>query len=200
MRKAERRHPAAKTQPSRTGNAGVYQLKVTLFGVEPPVWRRVQVNAGTTLDLLHAVVQAAMGWTNSHLHQFEANGVRYSSRRSDLEGTKDESKVTLEQVAGDEGSRFSYEYDFGDGWLHEIRVEKISSAGGLYLTHPVCLAGARACPPEDCGGVGGYEGFLEAIRDPEHPEHRDMLDWIGGDFDPEEFDIAAVNRELKRLR
>lgn len=174
----------------------VHQLKVVLRGVRPPIWRRLQVPSGMTLAELHRVVQVAMGWADYHLHQFEIGGVTYGV--DDGEGwgpaPEDEGHTRLDRVAG-KGTRFTYEYDFGDGWEHVVTVEDVldAEAGARY---PVCTAGKRACPPEDCGGVWGYEAFLAAVADPDHEEHEDLLEWAGGQFDPEYLDLVAVNRAL----
>jgi hypothetical protein len=148
---------------------------------------------------LHDIIQVVMGWTNSHLHQFiigEAYFGPPDPYYDDLP-MSDETELKLSRITRNEGSAFLYEYDFGDSWTHELLIEKIVSPEES--TYPVCLAGERACPPEDVGGVWGYGGFLEAIRDPDHPEHEDYLHWIGGEFDPEAFDLAGVNAALRRL-
>jgi hypothetical protein len=186
--------PARKQAPETP----IYQLKVTLAGVRPPVWRRLQVSGETTLAELHRVIQAAVGWTDSHLHLFETEGGRYSHLGWGLEDVKDEGVTRLREVAPGPKSRLYYEYDFGDSWEHEILLEKVT-AREPGASYPRCVAGRRACPPEDCGGVWGYENFLEAVRDPEHPEHEETLEWAGGEFDPEAFDLEEVNRELQRL-
>ncbi len=180
----------------------ISQLKITLNGSRPPIWRRVQVPGDITLAKLHRVIQAVMGWYDSHLHQFIVGktyyGVPSLDEFSELE-LKDERKVRLDQVLSKLKQKMVYEYDFGDGWEHDIVLEKVLPLDSN-TRYPVCLEGARACPPEDCGGVGGYENFLEAIRDPDHEEHDEYLGWIGGEFDPEEFDIVLANRELKRIK
>jgi hypothetical protein len=175
----------------------VYQLKVTLKYLKPPIWRRVQVLSDTTLFRLHQILQTVMGWTNSHLHQFIIRGAYYSLPDPEFGTAQDERRVRLGEVVSAPKRRFTYEYDFGDSWLHEILVEKIASPEPG-VKYPVCLAGQRSCPPEDCGGVWGYREFLKAIQDPAHPEHESMLEWIGGSFDPEAFDVDAINRQLKR--
>ena len=178
----------------------IYQLKVALRGAEPPIWRRLQVPAGMKLAELHRALQVAMGWDDYHLHEFEVAGVRYGA--DDGEGwgpaPKDERRTRLDRVAS-KGTRFTYEYDFGDGWEHDIEVEDVldAEAGKAY---PVCTAGQRACPPEDCGGVWGYEGFLAAVSDPSHEDHERQLEWVGGEFDPEHLDLAAVNQVLAFTR
>ncbi|MEK6677046.1 MAG: plasmid pRiA4b ORF-3 family protein [Planctomycetota bacterium] len=175
----------------------VYQLKITLQEIDPPVWRRLLVPSHVTLGELNFILQAAMGWTNSHLHQFTIDEVDYSDPQFELDDAEDEFAVTLAEVATSEGMRFQMLYDFGDSWEHEITVEKIlpSESGKRY---PVCVAGKRACPPDDCGGICGYEDFLEAIRDPKHEEHDSMLEWIGGAFDPEAFDVEKLNKRLAK--
>lgn len=183
----------------------VYQLKVTLKESKPPIWRRIQVPGNITLLKLHRVLQAVMGWEDYHLHQFVVDGVFYGTRDPDFQvsgmETVNERGVRLYQIALDVGSRFIYEYDFGDSWYHQIVVEKLlPPEAGASARYPTCIAGKRACPPEDVGGVWGYESFLEAIRDPAHPEHEELLGWAGGSFDPEEFDLEDVNDALKRVR
>jgi hypothetical protein len=151
------------------------------------------------LDRLHDIIQVAMGWTDSHLHQFivgEACFGPIAPYYDDL-SMSDETEFKLSRITRDEGTVFIYEYDFGDSWHHELLVEGIAPPGEA--KYPVCLAGERACPPEDVGGAWGYEGFLEAIRDPDHSEHEDYLDWIGGKFDAEAFDLKAVNAALRRM-
>lgn len=182
----------------KTGGS-VYQLKVALREIKPPIWRRVRVPGDITLAKLHHVLQIVMGWTNSHLHKFTIGAVDYAE--PDPDGSlnfRSDRRARLNEVVRLR-QKFMYEYDFGDGWEHEIVVEQTlqPEPGAFY---PVCLGGERACPPEDCGGIWGYAEFLEAIRDPNHPEHADMLGWAGGSFDPEVFDLDAVNRELRRLR
>ncbi len=177
----------------------IYQIKVTLKGSKPPIWRRMQVTSETTLAQLHRILQRVMGWEGYHLYQFMVGGMAYSDPRvlEEMEG-EDARRVTLETLGRGEKSKFLYEYDFGDSWEHELLVEKIlpRDEGKRY---PLCLTGKRACPPEDCGGIWGYAGFLAAIRDPKHPEHEAMLAWVGGEFDPDVFDLDEVNMELQRL-
>lgn len=182
----------------RVDDSPVFQLKVTLKGSQPPIWRRVLVRGSTTLYKLDAIIQLAMGWTNSHLHLFYVDDVIYGEPSPEWDA-RDERRVKLGQIVAQAGDGFVYEYDMGDGWRHDVVVEKALPAEPD-ARYPLCLAGKRACPPEDVGGLWGYAGFLEAIRDPEHPEHADMLDWVGGEFDPEAFDIDAVNRYLRSLR
>ena len=178
----------------------VYQLKITLKDFRPPIWRRVQVKSDITLGKLHQIIQASMGWTNSHLHGFSIEGVEYGqpSPELDLE-IKNEQKVKLSKVVTGEKKKFFYTYDMGDSWEHEILVEKVLPYDPL-VSYPVCLTGKRACPPEDCGGVWGYAEFLEAIQQPDHPEHESMLEWVGGAFDPDAFLLSEVNQQLADYR
>jgi Plasmid pRiA4b ORF-3-like protein len=177
----------------------VHQLKVTLTGIRPPIWRRLQVSSSINLRRLHDVIQAAMGWTQSHLYRFEVGGVDFGEPDPEDDLAFRSAKATpLRKIAPARGAVFLYEYDFGDCWQHRIVVEKVlpPEPGAAY---PRCTAGKRACPPEDVGGVWGYEEFLEAIRDPEHEEHEAMREWGGEEFDPEAFDLRAVNEQLAHL-
>ena len=188
---------ASKKKPKKLRD--VYQIKISLNDIRPPIWRRLEVFSDTTLEKLHLIFQLAMGWAYYHLHQFTIWGEEYgqSDPDNDLE-VNDEKKVKLYQVAPMEKFKFSYEYDFGDGWEHTVLVEKILPVekGKHY---PYCSKGKRACPPEDVGGVWGYTDFLETIKDVNHSEHEDMLEWVGGEFDPEEFNMKYINERLKKL-
>jgi len=180
----------------------IYQIKVTLKGCKPPIWRRLLVPSDVTLADLHQIIQAAMGWWDYHLHQFNIGGIFYGEPHPDYGGwikMRDEQEFRLNQVVPGAKSRFTYEYDFGDSWVHMILVEKVlpPEPGQAY---PVCIEGRRARPPEDVGGVWGYADFLEAIQDPEHPEHEAYLEWVGGEFDPEAFDLDEVNAALRALQ
>lgn len=183
-----------------------YHLRVVLTGTEPLVWRLLQVPGKAKLDWLHAVLQVAMGWTNSHLHQFNVKGKLYSNKSHGMmeyEGGPEvfeESQFTIADVAPREGDSFTYEYDFGDSWEHELMVEKRAPMDTGKVGKAVCLDGARACPPEDCGGVWGYEHLLQVLLDRKHPDHKDMKAWLGRSFDPECFDVAAANRWLRELK
>jgi hypothetical protein len=186
---------------SQEANQHIYQLKVTLKESKPPIWRRFQIPGNITLHRLHLVLQDMMGWTNSHLYRFDIGGVQYSipDPEDDFYDLHfvDSRRTKLSKVVLREKAKFAYEYDFGDSWEHQIQVEKIlpPESGAQY---PVCLAGKRACPPEDCGGIWGYEELLEIITDPLHEEYHETIEWLGGSFDPEEFDIDRVNRALRR--
>ena len=186
----------------KTTSSQVYQLKVTLKDSKPPIWRRIQVPGGISLYKLHQILQVVMGWTNSHLYQFTVSGVSttvyYGEPDPDYGADiKSAKRMKLNQVAPMEKDRFTYEYDFGDNWSHQILVEKILPAIGL--RYPLCLAGKRACPPEDCGGIWGYAELLKTIKDPADEEYESTMQWLGGSFDPEKFDLEVVNRLLRHL-
>lgn len=171
----------------------IYQIKIVLREVKPPVWRRLLVSSDTNLYELHKIFQLAMGWSNGHLHNFIIEKKDYSiPSEDDWKPVLDEREFTLSDVAEEEGKRFLYEYDFGDDWGHDVLVEKILpvETDGVY---PRCTGGKRACPPEDVGGSWGYERFLQAVKDPEHEEHESWKEWVGRDFDPEEFNLEDTD-------
>ena len=179
----------------------VYQLKITLRGVaKPPVWRRITVPAALPLDLLHEVIQQAMGWEDGHLHMFSTPRRDYGSPDPEL-GHADEREVTVAEVLARPGATMLYLYDFGDGWEHDIVLEKVLPPDSVVGVS--CLAGRGACPPEDCGGAWGYASLKEALADPKHEEHEDLLDWLGfdsaADFDPAQFSHDEVNAGLSQL-
>lgn len=183
--------------PENVSPTQIFQLKITLVGSKPPIWRRVEVPASDTLAQLHTIIQTAMGWHNCHLHQFTMGGAHYGiPDPGDFVEIHDERQVTLAQRFTAPKQKLTYEYDFGDGWEHALLVEKLLPADAT-VRYPRCTAGKRACPPEDCGGIWGYAALLEAIADPQHPEHDDKLAWVGGAFEAEQFDVAAVNAALQ---
>ncbi len=188
-----------KQEPAKT----VYQLKVTLQYIDPPIWRRLLVPSNVPLAKLHKIIQRAMGWTDSHLHQFMVGKQVYGTADSDGFGmgpkVLSERSHTLEQVAFRVRMKLLYEYDFGDSWLHEVLVEKALPADPA-ARYPVCLDGARACPPEDCGGPPGYENLLLVLSDPRHPEHDETKEWVGGSYDPEALDLVKINKALARFK
>jgi hypothetical protein len=176
----------------------IYQLKVTLLDTRPPIWRRLLVPAGLTLDVLHDVLQLAMGWTDSHMHDFRVGQKRFG--KPDPEVPVDNERTAyLFRVLSKAGAKAMYTYDFGDGWEHAIVVEKVlpPDPGAAY---PMCVAGKLNCPPEDCGGIPGYYDLLAAISDPANEEHEEMMDWLGGEYDPEAFSVDEVNQRLAPLQ
>lgn len=187
-----------KTTSRQTGK--LLQLKIGLARIRPAIWRRVVVPDTITLAALHQVIQIAMGWTDSHLHEFEIGGVRYAMPDPDSpfgDEVVSEKSARLGKCLGSLMS-LRYTYDFGDDWLHSIKVEKSLPSDGLPV--PRCTGGANACPPEDVGGPFGYAQFREALADPSHPEHEDMLDWHGDGFDAAELDLDEINRRLGAMR
>ena len=179
----------------------VFQIKMTLVGIDPPIWRRIQTKDCTLVEL-HALVQITMGWDFEHLYRFLIGSVSYA----DLEmASQDDAEDACDTYLSDvlpvqnRRPRFDYEYDFGDQWMHQLIVEeRFPPEQGV--KYPICVAGQRACPPEDCGGPWGYPDFVEAISNPDHREHDELLEWVGGEFDPESFDLESVNKELRRMR
>src|SRR5262245_58337854 len=177
----------------------LYQFKITLLDTRPPIWRRIQVKDGT-VDKLHEHIQTAMGWTNSHLHHFCIDSQHYGDDPMLHEMTyKDSTRTKLSDILPKSGRRFSfeYEYDFGDGWRHEVLFEGCLWAE-RWKRYPLCVEGERACPPEDVGGTRGYEEFLEAMADPDHERHEEFRQWIGGRFDPEAFDAGKATKRMRR--
>lgn len=169
-------------------------LKVTLEGIEPPIWRRLVVPSEFTLFDLHCAIQVAMGWEDCHLHDFQIKRQRYAMPDAhDFGSPLDETKACLRDVAGPR-AKIRYQYDFGDSWNHVIVVEKILE--DTEIAPPVCTDGARACPPEESGGPWGYSDKLQALSEPDKDDHQELRAWMGDDFDPERFEIDAVNRDL----
>lgn len=185
----------------QSADSTVYQLKISLAGAKPPIWRRVQVLSNTTLETLHNIIQDSMGWFNGHLHCFSIDGREYGMTDPLLDDLdyEDESKVKLSALNLAEKGKFRYEYDFGDGWCHDILVENILPREEIQ-TYPLCLKATRACPPEDCGGIWGYAELLEILQDPSHPEYEERLEWLEGKFDPEGVDLEEINELLLQYK
>jgi len=177
----------------------IHQFKITLKDVDPPIWRRIHVRSDISLHRLSTTVLIAMDWSGGHLRQFKIDGKFYGMPCDEFESGDepiDERNVLLQSLSHDKLKTFGFEYDFGDGWRHSVELEKVldPEKGRKY---PICIGGARKCPPDDCGGTDGYEDFLEAIKNPNHPEHRSMSEWIGYKFDPEVFCLDSVNSNLR---
>ena len=193
---ATRKIAARKVAKSRHA----YRLLVKLEDSEPAVWRLISVPGHMTLADLDRVIQAAMGWTNSHLHLFAIDGNLYGI--PDDEWPEDrpllpDEGYTLDAVLGSTVKSFLHEYDFGDGWHHGVTVQAVELADPQRNGWAMCLAGANACPPEDVGGLGGYAEFLQVIGNPSHEEHDAMWRWNGGPFDPKGFDVNSANRAIR---
>jgi hypothetical protein len=181
---------------SSVPSEGSLQIRVELRDVEPTVWRRILVPDGITMAELAEILLIAMGWGNVHLHLFEVGDEVYGSADDEAEDDEiDESGVIVSEALA-RHDRFAFEYDFGDGWDHDVVIEE-RSASTVDFAH--CLGGENACPPEDVGGPGGYRGFLDAIADPTQEDHKRWLEWVGGSFDPFQFDADAVNAALRLL-
>ena len=201
-----RRRPNADSKlPAKRRKSGprapIYQIKVALRGAKPPIWRRLELPADTSLAALHDIIQVAFGWEDCHLHVFETAYGSFGVADREL-GHRAEAPVTLEQVARGAGDRLEYTYDFGDNWTHEILVEKVVDR--QQVAYPRCTGGRRAAPPEDCGGIWGYAELLEVLGDPGHPEHDDRLEWLGlssaAEFQHARFDPGEINRTLTARR
>ena len=179
----------------------IAQLKITLDDVKPAVLRRIEVPFDIRFDRLHLVIQAAMGWTNSHLYEIRVRNVGWSEPDADWgrDGPLNARKAHLNEVLEDIGTKtLKYLYDFGDGWEHTIKVERLRGrAPGV--TYPRLLEAVGRCPPEDVGGPWGYAEFLEAIADPKHERHTELSEWIGDDFDPSTVPADWLAEELATL-
>ncbi len=181
-------------------NERFYLLKIQLLDIEPSIWRRFVVPASITLDRLHDVIQIVMGWTDSHLHEFTIGKKRYTEAPEWKEDGLEGGKYRLVNLIKRKGRTFGYVYDFGDNWEHELVLEesRYSDPRSTMEMEVACLEGERACPPEDVGGAYGYLEFCKALKDPNHREHKSYLEWAGGDFDSERFDVESVNLELMK--
>ena len=177
----------------------VFQVKITLLGTKPPIWRRVLLPSHMTLEVTSAVILTAMGWNGGHLHEFVNSdggwGPKSPFEDHDGEAPRDEARTLVSDLFSCVGGQAHYLYDFGDDWDHQLVLEKIiEPEPGLTL--PLCVAGQFACPPEDCGGIPGFYDFLSAMANPKHPQHAELLEWHGGRFDPEAFSVEEVNRRF----
>ena len=177
-------------------------LRIELLNIEPLIWRRVRVPTKWTLRRLHGLIQKVFGWEDRHLHDFRIGDVRIGMPELDdsQEGLQDDREWTLAEALQAGARELLYVYDFGDWWEHRLIVEPESRARAGARAAPVCLAGENAAPPEDIGGPPGYELLLEALGDPRHEQHEEMLEWVGGVWDPKAFDLNRVNRELRKRR
>jgi hypothetical protein len=201
-----RGHMAAQPKPTPPADT-LLQLLVTLPGSHPKIWRRLLVPSDLKLSQLHRVLQTAMGWEECHLHCFRQAGRTYEPKaKPELvdfflpKRTQDENKVRLTDLLPAEGDRLVYEYDFGDSWKHDVSLEKILPAPAGGPRQAICQAGESACPPEDCGGLPGFEQLLIVMANRKHPDYREMLEWLGERFDPKAFNLAEVNAELRQLK
>ena len=194
--------PAERKGGGSESKGAVYRFKITLKDTSPPIWRRIETK-DVTLEKLHGLIQTAMGWTNSHMHQFQIGDTRYTDPRFmehawDDFGAISYAGVRVSDLVAQHGTelQIGYEYDFGDGWQHAIVLEDVSDAERT-VRYPRCVDGDRACPPEDVGGVWGFADFVEAVTNPDHPQHDELLEW-NGPFDPDEFDAKKATRRMKK--
>lgn len=182
-----------------TKNLQIYQFKITLKEIKPKIWRRIQVPENYSFWDLHVAIQDSMGWEDYHLHEFEI--VNPKTLDKEIIGIPDDegfhkvisgNKAKIAKYFLTAKDKASYMYDFGDGWEHEIILEKILPAD-IGSKYPQCIDGKRACPPEDCGGIWGYENLLEVISDPKHEEYKERIEWLGGEFNSEDFDPESIS-------
>lgn len=180
----------------------IYQVRISLIGFRPQIWRRLLIPSDLLLSDFHKIIQTAMGWTNSHLHQFIKDRTFYAPHMEEEDdfwprpNRIDYEKITISELLKKEKDKIIYEYDFGDGWRHDIVLQKILPPDDK-ADYPVCLSGKMNCPPEDCGGVWGYAEMLRILNQPDHEEYESYRKWLGGDFDPEYFDKDEVNEMLR---
>lgn len=180
----------------------IYQVQIALRGFKPKIWRRLLIPSDLLLSDFHKVIQTTMGWDNSHLHQFIKDRVFYTVRYPD-DDMWDEmdnvnyKKIKLSDLLKLEKEKIIYEYDFGDGWEHDVILEKILPRDNK-IHYPICLKGKMSCPPEDCGGVWGYAEILDILKHPAHEEYESYIEWLGENFDPESIDIDEINEKLSK--
>lgn len=180
----------------------IFQIQIALKGFKPKIWRRVLIPSDLLLTHFHKIIQTTMGWSNSHLHQFIKNRTYYSIKHpdDDMWGNNNidykKKKIRICDLINSEKEKITYEYDFGDGWEHYIILEKVLPIDNR-IKYPICLTGKMNCPPEDCGGIWGYANMLEILEQPDHEEYKNMIEWLGEEFDPEYFDKDLVNVLLK---
>lgn len=187
----------------------ILQFKVQLRDIKPAIWRRIEIPGSYTFWDLHVAIQDAMGWLDSHLHAFRIGDRRTGAEVEigipDPDGFEGDPerlpgwRVPVMEYLAEAGDRAQYDYDFGDGWEHDLLLEELTPRQAK-TKYPRCLAGSRACPPEDCGGPGGYAQLLETLANPSDPEHESMLEWLGGPFDPEAFDPHEVRFDNPKKR
>ena len=175
----------------------IYQIQMALTGIKPKVWRRILVDADTSLLDFHNIIQTTMGWMNEHMHQFIKDRIYYAPKEFEMDDTIDTKKVLLSDLLKMENDKIKYEYDFGDSWIHDVILEKILPFDKK-TTLPVCITGKGCCPPEDCGGIPGYEHMLKVMSNPKDKEYKEMKEWLGGGYDPEDFDIEVINKGLQQ--
>jgi hypothetical protein len=181
----------------------IYQIQIALRGFKPKIWRRILIPSDLLLSDFHAIIQTTMGWTNSHMHQFVKGKTFYSVKLADDDMWDDmdsvdyaKKKIRISDLLKKEKDKIMYEYDFGDGWQHDLILEKILAVDNT-IKYPICLTGKMNCPPEDCGGIWGYSDILEILKQPDHEEYESFVEWLGDEFDPEYFDKDEITELLQ---
>jgi hypothetical protein len=190
---------ARKAAPKQPVEADVVSLKVTLRNIDPPIWRRIIMPRDMTLADVHDAIQAVMEWDGDHMHGFDFGRRRspVAAMLAELVDEEEQEEMTLDELVKTGMTRFTYIYDFGDSWKHDVLIEKRLPATTA-TAFPACVAGARKGPPEDCGGLWGYEQLLAAVADPNHPDRKERLEWLGDNYDPEAFSVADADARLAR--
>ncbi len=188
--------------------SNIYQFKISLEGISPPIWRRIQVPENYSFWDLHVAIQDSMGWLDSHLHSFILKNPS-TGEKEEIGIPSDDFIDEIPMLPGwkeniskwfkEENKKVEYIYDFGDDWHHGVTLEKIMPTEER-IKYPRCIAGKRACPPEDCGGVWGYHDLLEIISNPAHEEYEEMMEWLGGEYDPEAFEPTKVEFDNPKER
>ena len=174
----------------------IYQLKITLEGIEAPIWRRILIDPTMNMEELHYVTQSVMGWMAEHLFEFTGGDRKLVDPSQDVEeGEALADEVLISQAFPKVGDKLTYRYDFEDNWSHEVELEKITEIDDA-IQYPICVDGARACPPEECGGIEGYLNVLHVLSDPKGEDYEELSEWLGGEYDAEEFDVSFINEEL----
>ena len=174
----------------------IYQIKISIIAIKPTIWRRLLVDEKTQLEDLHRIIQTSMGWTNSHLHAFIKNRKSYRKHYinddlwDEIKGNVDYRGVKLSDLLFKENQKVNYEYDFGDSWMHQILLERKLTS---YIKHPICIDGKRKCPPENCGGISGYDRMIKVLQNPNDQEYYGYINWLGGKYNPEQFDLNRIN-------
>ncbi len=172
----------------------ILKLRIAIPDIEPEIWREIVVENDITFKKLHEIIQLSFGWTNSHLYNFDVNGILFSMPDKEFENNDLDVKNKITEFLIEKGQKAHYTYDFGDYWEHEIKiVDVLKKEKGI--RYPKCLDGRRNGPPEDCGGIPGYEDVIDALTNKDKSEYEDLLEWLG-DYDPEKFDIDKINKAI----
>ncbi len=177
--------------------SNIFQLKITLNGIKPKIWRTILVKSSVSLNQLHEIIQIAMGWENSHMYTFNIDGIEYADKQFELDNSKSDTAKLNKLIQ--KKSKFTYTYDFGDDWEHLILVEEVLPFDKTIQT-PFCIKAVSACPPEDCGGAWGYADRVKIMAGKDGERKNDAIDFLGEDFDPTYVDIDAINQELAKMK